>query len=198
MVTANCHTRGSSLIGLSEVWLNKVGMDISGSSLSPCSFIYYHKGGYTGIEEPNSIWPDWFNLVPALVSLSSVPLSTTPPVASVHYLQQLYVVVLRFGCSHFSSQRGPQSRALPLVGPIPCCLQTTHLESGASAISLETWSTSKLWGTATSPHANVTSTPDSLVLLVQWCGSSQVLSDKPRYPPTMDTMLSSILDSVPQ
>ena len=95
-------------------------MNISGSSLFPCSFIYCHKGGYAGIEEPNSTWPDWFNLVPALVSLSSIPLSTTPPVASVHYLQQLYVVVSHFECSRVSSQRGPQSRALPLVGPIPC------------------------------------------------------------------------------
>ena len=43
-----------------------------------------------------------------------------PPVASVHYLKHwLYVVV---ECSHVSSKRGPQSRALPLVGPIPCPL----------------------------------------------------------------------------
>ena len=96
-------------------------MGTSGSSLSSCSFIYCHKGGYTSIEEPNSIWPDWFNFVPAL---SSVPPSTTPPVASVHYLQHwLYVVV---ECSHVSSKRGPQSRALPLVGPIPCMMSEGH------------------------------------------------------------------------
>jgi len=102
-------------------------LSVPGSAASrPCALLLYcHKGGYAGIEEPNSIWPDWFNLVPALVSLSSVPLSTTPPMASVHYLQQLYVVVSHFECSRVSSQRGPQSRALPLVGPIPCKNKTS-------------------------------------------------------------------------
>jgi len=68
-VTANCRTRGSSIIDDAHIWLIFVP-------------VFIHT------LEFNSIWPDWLNLVPALVSFSSVPLSTTPPVASVHYLQQ--------------------------------------------------------------------------------------------------------------
>ena len=106
-------------------------MGISGLSLSSCSSIYCHKGGYTSIEEPNSIWPDWFNFVPAL---SSVPLFTTPPVASVHYLRHwLYVVV---ECSHVSSKRAGLSPGLcrlsalflerDQLSPVPPTSQPTY------------------------------------------------------------------------
>ena len=133
-------------------------MGISGSPLSSCSFIYCHKGGYTSIEEPNSIWPDWFNFVPAL---SSVLLSKTPPVASVHYLQHwLYVVV---ECSHISFKRGPQSRALPLVGPIPCIIltraQTQNWQSPMPPISTPPVETLNFGGPHRTPSTPVSSSP---------------------------------------
>jgi len=59
-------------------------MGVSGSSLSPCSFVYCYKGRCTGVEESNSIWS--IGSISSLLWLALVAFHCPQPTSGVRAL----------------------------------------------------------------------------------------------------------------